>query len=239
MKQKIVFITAFILPLLFNSCIFSPSVKGNGKVVEENRKTEPFDQIKVSRGMNVYISQGDETKVTVEADENLLSAIETEVHGDVLTITTNGFIRNAKVKKVYVTTPEITGLKSTSGSNVYSETSLNANEMEISATAGSNIKLDINIHNGEISSSAGSNIRLEGKAEKLRCKASSGSNIKAEDLKTKECSARVSSGANIWISTETSLDGEASSGGNIFYYGNPAKTEIHTSSGGNVIKKSI
>ena len=237
MKQKIVIITAFILPLFFSSCVLSPSVKGNGNVVEETRKTQPFNQIKVSRGMNVYISQGDETKVTVEADENLLDVIETKVQGDVLTITTDGIIRKAKVKKVYVTTPEITAIKSTAGSNVFSETMLNANEMEISATAGSNIKLDINIGSGEISANAGSNIMLEGKSEKLRCKASSGSNIKAEDLRTKEGSARVSSGANIWISTETALEGEASSGGNIFYYGSPEKTEIHSSSGGNVIKK--
>ncbi len=237
MKRNLAILLSFILPIIFTSCIFSPSIKGNGQVAEEFRKTKPFDEIKVSRGMNVYISQGDETQIKVEADENLLSVIETEIQGDVLSISTKSNIKKAKVNKVYVITPKISAIKSTAGSNVYSETQVRSKHLDISATAGSNIKLDVDLLSGNVSSSAGSNIMLEGTTEKIQCKASAGSNIKAENLQSKECSARVSSGANIWIAVETMLDGQASSGGNIFYYGNPEKTEIQRSSGGNVIKR--
>ena len=33
------------------------------------------------------------------------------------------------------------------------------------------------------------------------------------------------------------FEGHASSGGNVFYYGNPNSVDVHSSSGGNVIKK--
>ena len=239
MKQKISILATFTFILfVFSSCIFSgPSLKGNGKVVEETRKTGDFDEIKVSRGMNVYISQGERTKVVVKADENLLDAIEIKVEGNTLKVTSNQNIRSATSKKVFVTTPKISKIKSTAGSNVYSETVIKSKNLDLSASAGSNLKLDVNVGVLDASVSAGANIKLEGQAESFTGKASSGSNLKAEDLTTENCTVNVSSGANIWVTTNNTFDAHASSGGNLFYYGNPKSTEIEKSSGGNIIKK--
>jgi hypothetical protein len=238
MKQKLPILSSFILVLfVVSSCIFSgPSIKGNGNIKEETRNTGDFTEIKVSRGMNVYISQGEQTKVVVRADENLLDAIETDVKGDALNITVTKFIRNASTMKVFVTTPKLVAIKSSSGSNAFSETVLKGKEMKLSASAGSNIKLEINAGNTEVSASSGSNITLEGTTGSFTGKASAGSNIKAERLVSKKCEARVSSGANIWITANGDFSGRASSGGNVFYYGNPESTNIEKSSGGNVIK---
>jgi len=239
MKQKITLLAIVIFAMLVTtSCIYTgPSIKGNGNVVEENRKTGDFKEVRVSRGMNVYISQGDFTKVTVKADENLLDAIETRIEGDALKVTSNTNIRSATVKKVFVTVPDISLIKASAGSNVFSETLINSKSLDLSSSAGSNMKLDVNTQNLDASVSAGSNIKLEGKTENFYGKASSGSNLKAEELTSKYCEVKVSSGANIWISVQEDLKAGASSGGNIFYYGNPGSTDINKSSGGNVIKK--
>ena len=239
MKHKIrIFSSLIFLTIVSTSCIFmGPSIKGNGNVVEETRKVKEFDEIRVSRGMNVYISQGDETKVIVKADENLLDAIETRIEGNTLKVTSNQNIRRATTKKVFVTTPNISMIKTTAGSNVYSETVIISRNLDLLSSAGSNMKLKVNADNLSVSVSAGSNIKLEGKSESFSGKATSGSNLKAEELITKNSEASVSSGANIWIHTKNDFEGHASSGGNIFYYGNPETTDIDKSSGGNVIKK--
>ena len=53
-----------VLTILLSSCWFlGPSVKGNGNVTEEVRQVANFDQIEVSRGMNVYITQGSPAQV--------------------------------------------------------------------------------------------------------------------------------------------------------------------------------
>ncbi|MCY1721054.1 DUF2807 domain-containing protein [Prolixibacteraceae bacterium Z1-6] len=238
MKQSAIILSAILLAFFSTSCIFSPSIKGNGNVVQEIRNVGDFDEIKVSRGMNVYISQGEPTKITVKADENLLEVIETDTNGGVLEITTKSTIRNATEKKVYITTPNLVMLKSFAGSNIYSETTINTDELEISASAGSNISLDINTKKLVVSANAGSNISLYGEAKSFEGKVSSGSNIKATKLTTQNGKAKASSGANIWLTTENSLNAHASSGGNIFYYGKPENTEIEKSSGGNVINKN-
>lgn len=235
--KNLVFLSAVIISLLISSCIFSPTIKGDGNVVEETRHTGDFETIKVSRGMNVYISQGEQTKVVVKADGNLLDVITTETKGDVLVISSKANIKKAKEKKVFVTTPNLVALRAFAGSNVYSQTKLKCHELEISASAGSNIKLKISANSSNVSASAGSNILLEGKVDRFYGKASAGSNIKAQKLISQKAEVKTSSGANIWITSIKSISGTSSSGGNIFYYGNPENTNINRSSGGNVINK--
>lgn len=206
-------------------------------MLEQKRNLDNFNQIKVSRGMNVYISEGNETTVLVKADENLLEVIETEINGNVLKVTCSANIRKAKVKKVFITVPNLKAIEAFAGSNIYSETVLNFDELEVSASAGSNVTLEINSDNTNASASAGSNLKLKGKTNSFIAKASSGSNIKANDLRTTNSEAKVNSGANIWVLVKNNFKGNANSGGNVFYYGNPSSTDINRSSGGNVIKK--
>jgi len=236
MKLKSVFLFVILLPLFMQSCLLSPSVKGNGDVQQEERSVANFNEIKASRGVNVYLSQGEETRVLVRADENLLDVIETEVMGDQLIIRSTARVRNAESFKVFVTSPAYESVKSSSGSNVYSETEIVSDNLEVSASSGANITLEINSRDLEASASSGANIRLEGLAREFIARASSGANIKAEDLKTKNAELKVSSGANIWIAVDNDMKAEASSGGNIFYHGEPSQTSINKSSGGNVKK---
>jgi hypothetical protein len=48
---------------------------------------------------------------------------------------------------------------------------------------------------------------------------------------------RASSGGNVASTVVEKLEAKASSGGNVVYYGEPASTDIDTSSGGNVHRK--
>ncbi|HKI89073.1 MAG TPA: head GIN domain-containing protein [Draconibacterium sp.] len=223
--------------VLLSSCIIGPWKSGNGHVAEQTRKVSSFDKIKVSRGMNVYISQGSETKVMVKADENLLDIIRTEVDNHTLKITTTENIRRATSKRVDVTMPEISGITAVAGSNAFSENVLRSKSLEINGSAGSNIKLEVDAGKINTSASAGSNIKLGGKVRSFTGKASSGANIKAEELKAVQCNARTSSGANLWITVSDELEAHASSGGNIIYYGQPKTIDTESSSGGNIVKK--
>lgn len=238
MKNKVVILISLSLAIILSSCIFiGPSKKGNGHVVEQNRKVSPFEEIKVSRGMNVYISQGNETKVVVKADENLLDVIRTEVDNHTLKVTTTENIRKATSKKVYVTVPKITGITSVAGSNVFSENVIHSKQLEVTSSAGSNIKLEVDAGELNVSASAGSNIKLEGKAKAFTGKASAGANIKAEGMTTDNCNVRASSGANLWITVTDNFEARANSGGNVFYFGQPKTSDTESSSGGNIIKK--
>lgn len=236
MRKTAIILTAIFISVLLGSCILTGSVEGNGKVVEQVRDLGEFDKISVTRGMNVFISQGSSTKVVVRADENLLDIIETTVEGGTLKVSCSRGIRKAESNKVFVTVPDLELLKTTAGSNVFSEDTLKFKALDIKSTAGSNVKLDVDAAEINVSAVAGSNIYLNGMAKSINLKANSGSNIKAGDLLSENCTAKASSGANVWIKVQKSLNASVSSGGNLWYSGEPGSLDVDKSSGGNVFK---
>jgi hypothetical protein len=240
MKRKqiqLIAIFAF-LSLVFSSCWFmGPSVKGNGHVTEEVRQVGVFDQIHVSRGMNVYVTQGSPAKVVVIADNNLHEVIETKVEGGILKVFVNENVRWAKEKKVMVTVEKLSGLETSSGSNTWSQNQIMSENLEIKASSGANITMDVNAKYLKAGCSSGANIKLSGLAKEADLGTSSGANLIGEELKTDNCKMKASSGGNVSSIVNEKLEAKASSGGNVVYYGEPKETDVDTSSGGNVHKK--
>lgn len=227
-----------VLSVLLSSCWFlGPSIKGNGNVTEEVRQVGEFNRIKVNRGMNVYITQGSPAKVVVIADSNLHESIETEVDGHVLTVTVNENIRWAKEKKVMVTVEKLSGLEGSSGANAFSQAQIMSEDLELNASSGANLKMEVNAKYLKAGCSSGANIYLSGLAKDAELETSSGANLKAGDLKADRCKMQASSGGNVTATVVEKLEAKASSGGNVEYIGEPASIDINTSSGGNIHRR--
>ena len=94
--------------------------------------------------MNVYITQGTPAKVVVIADNNLHEVIETKVEGGVLKVYVNENVRWAKEKKVMVTVEKLSGLETTSGSNAWSQNQIMSENLELKASSGANLTMDVN-----------------------------------------------------------------------------------------------
>lgn len=235
MKKAAILIITLVTGFFFNSCLLD-SVKGDGNVTEEIIEVNNFNKLEVRRGMNVYINQGPETKVVLIADKNLHKHIDIWVDNEELNVTTTKMLRNAKMLKVQITVPDLEQIRTNSGSNVFADSTLKLSNLKLKATAGSNIRLSIEASSAEIAANAGSNIFLGGHANSVTVKTSSGANIKAAELTTESAEIRASSGANIWMKVNKTLNARVSSGANFFYTGEPFGTEIEKSSGGNVIK---
>jgi len=221
-------IVSTILAMLMLSCNlginFGPGISGNGNVVTDERvPNESFNQIEVSRGLDVYLTQGSTERIEVEADENLQEIIITEVRNNVLEIYADENIRHSKSKKVYVTFKSVSSISSSSGSDVFSTNTISADNLELSTSSGSDMELNIETESVYCDSSSGSDLKLSGTTNKLNAEASSGSDIKAGNLSAVSSQVKASSGANITVNTSEELIAKASSGGDIKYYGNPEK----------------
>ena len=96
---------SLILVVVFTTSAFGqirPRVTGSGKVVSEDRKAGYFNAVKVSSGIDVYLTQGQKESIRVEADDNLHEYIATEIKDNTLKVYSNANIRKAEAKKVYV-----------------------------------------------------------------------------------------------------------------------------------------
>ena len=226
-----------ILLISTTSCFIDgmTGIKGNRNVVSEERAiSSNFDEIKVQQGIRLLITQDNSTSLKVEADENIIDLLRTEIQNNQLKIYFEKNVYKAKARNVYLSTNDIKKIKASSGSSVISENTIQSNALELDASSGSSMKIYVNAEKVTTESSSGANIRVNGKSKILSCSASSGSSINADDLKTIDATVKASSGANIDVNVTGILTAKASSGGDIDYEGNPKDVNKNTSSGGSV-----
>jgi formylmethanofuran dehydrogenase subunit C len=229
---------ALALALFLSSCGFDINIgdfgsgkKGNGTVVEENREiTADFTEVHASEGLEVYVTQAADFSISVEADENIIDLIGTEIKNGKLKIHAIENIGRA-TKKVFVSLPEVTGLLSSSGAHLTAQNKITATTLIIDASSGAHLNAETNADKLEIDASSGANIDISGRAAEVYVDGSSGANVRAKNLMTTKCRAEASSGANITINVSKSLTADASSGGNISYSGDAEVTKNKSVSG--------
>ncbi|HCE55779.1 MAG: head GIN domain-containing protein [Lutibacter sp.] len=236
---RITILISIYLTLLFttSSCIFDGvvGIKGNRNVVSEDRTIRSdFEIINVQQGINLTISQGNPTSLSVEADENVIDLLITEVKNNELNIYFEKSVYQAKARNVFLTTENISKIKASSGASVKSENTIQAETLELNSSSGSTMKIRTIANEITSESSSGSNITIVGKSNSFTANSSSGSSINAKDLKVVNAITKASSGANIDVNVTGKLTAKASSGADIDYEGSPETVDKNTSSGGSV-----
>lgn len=231
---------ALVIFVLTTGFSLSTALAGNSDQTE-TRNVKGFNAIKVSTGIDLYLTMDDKEAVKLVADDEIIDKIRTEVKDGTLHI----YIKNSwfnwngnnKTRKAYVSVKELSKLHASSGSDVKTENTLKGETLEVKASSGSDMELDVHYKNLTLDTSSGSDARLSGKVKTFMAEASSGSDIKAKGLNTQICKLRASSGSDIAITVSDELYARASSGGDITYSGNPQVRDTDESSGGDVRKK--
>ena len=234
------FLTFAIAILSISACThaqYRKTVHGNGNVVTKERKAEDFTGIKVSSGIDVYLKQGNNMSITVDADENLHDYILTEVRNGVLNVYTDANIRESKMKRVYVTMKDINSVSTTSAGDVVGETPVKCDRLELSASSAGNIKLEVTSKEIKINISSSGDMTLSGETDILEADLSSAGDLNAYELTVREADISASSAGDADINVTEKLTARASSAGDINYRGNPKSIDSHSSSAGGIHKR--
>ena len=233
MKQLILLSTAFVIFL--SSCHFTT---GSGNIVTETRQAANFTGINVSNGFEVEVKIGPAAEVRIEADDNIMSHIKTEVSGNTLTIRIedNHGINDAHLK-AYITLPVLSSINASGGANVKVQDVVKGNgKLNFNTSGGAEIEAEVEAPEVEAEASGGSTVKLSGKTKNYRAEASGGAGVNSSDLLSETTDATASSGAHTNVYASVSLKAEASSGGSVNYSGAGAVNK-NESSGGSVNKK--
>ena len=208
------------------------------------RAVSAFHAIKVSTGIHLYLTQSNEEKVAVSADNSEHRAkIVTEVVNGVLRIyydnRHNWFSWNDDNRnlRAYVSCKTLDALNASSGAHVEVDGSIHSNTLALDFSSGAWFKGSVNVSGLHIDEGSGAHSVISGSANDIKASASSGSHLDASALVTDKCDADASSGGHIDVNVSKTLSASASSGGHIYYRGDAVITSINTSSGGGVSKK--
>lgn len=127
MKYKLPVAVLLLMLPLFAGCSSESApdcFKNAGKTISYEVQAESFAAIKVTKGIELIIKQGEAVSVVIETGENLKDAVSARVENNELVLsnsTSCNWVRDYSPVKVYVTTPHLETIYSSSQFAVRSE----------------------------------------------------------------------------------------------------------------------
>ncbi len=219
-----VFIFALFVGLIVSTgCSWSRitnfgGIQGSGTAKTETRSIAGFNKVEAGGAVNVQITAAQKDfAVSVEADDNLLQSIKTEVSDDTLKIYSEDGISTKTLINVKISMPEIIAL-------------------ELSGASSGNVA-GVNTDLIQLKISGASKVIIDGEVIRLTADASGASKIEAENLKAEDVFIDVSGASGATILATEELHANASGASKIFYVGEPKRIKQDVSGASSINKK--
>lgn len=198
------------------------SVTGNGTIKKEKRSaSNSFDEVGVSGRFKVFIKQGSTSSIEVEADENLLPYIETEINGDELRVhTKKGYnVKPTSTIVIYVTLPKLSSLAASGASSFTGHGEMKGDKLEIALSGKTEVDMQLDYKDLEIGVSGSGNLKLTGSAAKVEVGISGSADFQAPDLKSQNMEISISGSGNAQVNVDKKLEIAISGSGRVKYKG--------------------
>lgn len=238
MKKSLVLIvsTFLVVSAFAQKVINDPNV--------ELRKASGFHAIEVSSGIDLYISEGDETVAVSAKDAAVRARIRTEVKDGVLKIWYD-WKEGIKISvggnnsmKAYVSYKTLDRLSASGGSDVQVDGTIRSSNLDLHISGGSDFSGKVNVKGLTVNQSGGSDVDISGIADILKINASGGSDFDGYDLVTDESTISASGGSDVTVTVNKMLDAEASGASDINWKGTATVKKARASGAGSVSRRS-
>lgn len=202
-------------------------IKGNGNMTTKERKTSEYDEIDVAGFFNVELVSGAEGNITIEAEENLIDYIVTEVNGDRLVIKTkNGYsIRTSMNRSILVIVPfkDISKVSLSGSGDVVTKNRIKADTFRTNLSGSGDVDLEIDANRVTANVSGSGDMKLNGNTSDFNCNVTGSGDIHAYELKAKDVTASVTGSGDVKAYCDGVLKANIVGSGDVTYQGNPTK----------------
>lgn len=240
--RKFIAITSLVLAasLVLTGCVSIDfgteglrSVRGSGNLVSEERPVSGIERIALYGIGEVEVTLGDSESLVVEAEENLLEYLETEVDNGVLELRTRNLINLQPRRDIrYLVT-----VKSVEGLEIFGSGAINMDRAETSSMrlliAGSG---DISV--GELKADSlditipgSGEIRVSGEVERQDINVAGSGKYLADDLRSLSAEIRLAGSGDMTLWVVEDLTVRILGSGDIRYYGEPSVSQTILGSG--------
>lgn len=220
-KLGLAIIMTGLIAVVPNSTFAEKYIRGNGNVEKETRNISSFSAIDISSAFEIYLTQGNSEALVIEADENLMEHIITEVRGGILKIYVKGNIRNVKTMKAHISFKMMDKIELSGACNIRGEGTYKFNDLDIEVSGASEIKMNLTADKVYLDLSGASDIEFTGSANKLTIEVSGATEVYAQDFEVKECSINASGASTIKVFATEELSVDASGASTVRYKGQP------------------
>ena len=232
------------LLLLFTGLLFSANAQ---KVINdanaEPRSVSGFHAIHVSNAFTVTVTQSNEEKLVVSANEKeYVANIETKVENGVLYISYNEkhkwWPKNRKLR-AYISLVNVNEIKATGASDIKIEGQLKSSSLKLDLRGASDLKGELIVEGSfDAHLSGASDMNISGSANDMKIDASGASDVKAFDFKSSTCVVNASGACSVHITVDKELSARLSGASSVSYKGSALIRDIKTSGASNISRKS-
>lgn len=238
MKKTILNLLVFVSGisfLLLSSCRIN-CVHGSGNETSETRKVAEFTKIEISGEYKVNLKQDSSSSLTINADDNLLKYIKTEVNDGKLHIYNKKNICGSGDIVVNVGIRNLKNIQASGAVEVASDGKIVVQDLHFDLSGATKITMDLNAANLSTEASGATRINLTGQASSHNIEMSGASKLMALDFVVGNYNIETSGASKCEINVLNSLSVHTSGASSIRYRGNP-KTINNDKSGASSIKK--
>lgn len=225
-KKLLIFIFALAL---FSSCKKEnrcDCIKRTGKIITESRALSGFDRLYVEDDVNVFLTQDSMFSVKVEAGENIVPLIKTEVNGRMLTIKNNNrcnWTRSYdKPLNVYISMPTFDLITSDGTGKITGLNPITTDSFYVETQNSGDIELLINNRVMMTRMHGSGDVILNGKTNNHNCDIGGTGYLKCANLITGYTYVHSYTLGECYVRCASRIDCKIDYKGNIYCYGNPA-----------------
>lgn len=215
-------------------------IEGNGNLKKETRDVGSFIAIASSGSWDVQIAYGTSNTIQIEADDNLLPYIKTDVEKGILKIDTKKYINLQSHKKItiYVFLTKLTGISLAGSGDIFGKGDFTNNgKTSFSLVGSGNIQIDFKtIETVGISIAGSGNVKLSGIAENVTASIAGSGNANCENLVADNLSASIAGSGHVKCTANKSVKASIMGSGNVYYKGSATDIKKTIVGSGKMIK---
>lgn len=234
--------SVLLMILSFHSCNSenAPDCFQNaGELTRIQIELPEFSSITVFENLNVVLKQGEEQIIEIESGEFLINDISADVEGDRLLLTNeNGcnIFREYGISTVYITTPNLTEVRSSTGGLISSEGPLNFPDFSLvsesfintdSETTDGSFDLELNNERVSIVVNGIAYFKLRGTTTSFSITVAAGdSRIEAEDLQASRVELNHRGSNDILVNPQERISGVIRGYGDVISINRPDEVDV-------------
>ena len=208
------------------SAFVGPGVRGSGNIIEETRKVSNFDSIRVDYPVTITITQGKVESLKIQADDDVLPGLKTEVKDGELRIyykkDGDKRINPTKTIEIAITVKDLKDVQFSSAGELIVH-GLDTSDLDIALSGAGNIELnDVTLKSLSVNLSGAGSMTASGMADDLDLNISGFGDFNSKNLESKTATINISGAGSATVRAEDELDATISGAGSVNYYGSPS-----------------
>ncbi len=237
MKKTVLILSILLSSMQLNAQWFlGKTIKGNGNVITKTRHTNNYDTVNVSGFFDVILVKGDEGKIQIKAESNLMDYIITEVNGDVLTIKLKNSVSINTKKGIYITVPfkDLEEITLSGSGDVVGDDIITGKKLAVKLSGSGDIRLNLDVTKVNSKITGSGDVSLSGKTVALNSSIIGSGDFKAKNLQADIVKVNVTGSGDSVVFANHKIEAKVVGSGDIVFYGNPENENTKVTGSGDI-----